>query len=403
MAVMAECPICRKKQSAKNKRCTCGEDLDKAKRSRKVRYWIGYRMPNGKQRRESVGAFEGLNAYSKKDAETALSKRVVQKKEKRILDMLPESNMTFQELSDWYLGLSRVKKLASYRTVCLYVNKFNDVFGDRIVGDIRLEDLEEHQVFREGQGLKPASIDHEIGRVRTMLIKAFDNDKIDGPALKPFRRIRTLLDRGANARKRILSFEEYIKLLDSATPHFKPVLIVAYNTGMRSGELQKLEWSHIDRDKAFMRLPADITKENRDKVIPINYHVKTILEALPRAINHNFVFTHRGRPFTHHNGFVNQMKKTCEDSGVPYGRVEENGITMHDLRGTVKTNMLYAGVDKVYRDLILGHSLQGMDVHYLAPSEDTLKDAMEKFGDWLDEKLRETSKGLVRKKYVVGE
>ena len=27
MAVMAECPICRKKQSVKNKRCTCGEDL----------------------------------------------------------------------------------------------------------------------------------------------------------------------------------------------------------------------------------------------------------------------------------------------------------------------------------------------------------------------------------------
>jgi hypothetical protein len=34
--------------------------------------------------------------------------------------------------------------------------------------------------------------------------------------------------------------------------------------------------------------------------------------------------------------------------------------------------MLNAGVDKVHRDLILGHSLQGMDIHYLAPSEDDL-------------------------------
>ena len=95
MAIMAECPICRKKQSVKNKLCTCGQDLDESKRSQKVRYWISYRMPDGKQRRESLGAFEGLNAYSKTDAKIAMSKREVQKREKRILDMLPESKMIF--------------------------------------------------------------------------------------------------------------------------------------------------------------------------------------------------------------------------------------------------------------------------------------------------------------------
>ena len=79
MAILAECPICRNKQSVKNKLCKCGQDLDKSKRSQKVRYWISYRMPDGKQRRESVGAFEGLSAYSKTDAEIAMSKRDVQK------------------------------------------------------------------------------------------------------------------------------------------------------------------------------------------------------------------------------------------------------------------------------------------------------------------------------------
>ena len=46
--------------------------------------------------------------------------------------------------------------------------------------------------------------------------------------------------------------------------------------------------------------------------------------------------------------------------------------------------MLSAGVDKVYRDTILGHSLQGMDVHYLVPSEDDLHRAMAKYTEWLD-------------------
>jgi hypothetical protein len=94
MAVLAECPACRQKQSAKNRVCKCGEDIVKDKRNQRVKYWISYRMPDGKQRRESVDAMEGLNGYSIEDARDALSKRQVQKRENRIFDMLPESKIT---------------------------------------------------------------------------------------------------------------------------------------------------------------------------------------------------------------------------------------------------------------------------------------------------------------------
>ena len=46
--------------------------------------------------------------------------------------------------------------------------------------------------------------------------------------------------------------------------------------------------------------------------------------------------------------------------------------------------MLNAGIDKAYRDTILGHSLKGMDVHYIAPDESDLKQAMDRFTEWLD-------------------
>ena len=49
--------------------------------------------------------------------------------------------------------------------------------------------------------------------------------------------------------------------------------------------------------------------------------------------------------------------------------------------------MLEAGVDKVYRDTILGHSLEGMDNYYIHPSEENLKGAMEKYTSWLDSQL----------------
>lgn len=141
----------------------------------------------------------------------------------------------------------------------------------------------------------------------------------------------------------------------------------------------------------FIRLPEGYTKNKDARNIPINHHVKTVLDSLPRAITHDYVFTHKGKPFTHHNGFINQIKKTCDDNGISYGG---DGITMRDIRRTVNTGMLDAGVDPVYRDLILGHSLKGMDRHYLSPSEDTLKEAMAKFTDWRDRQLENVDQSV---------
>jgi hypothetical protein len=64
MSILAQCPMCCRKQSAKNKKCKCGESLDKFKKAKKVRYWIDYLLPNGKEGRGSVGVFEDINAYS---------------------------------------------------------------------------------------------------------------------------------------------------------------------------------------------------------------------------------------------------------------------------------------------------------------------------------------------------
>ena len=106
MAILAECPICRIRQSIHNKVCKCGENLERAKKSQRVRYWISYRLPGGKQRTEVVGK-------SIEEALDADGKRRAQKREGRIFDMLPESKITVKEICEWYLGLSSVKKLAS--------------------------------------------------------------------------------------------------------------------------------------------------------------------------------------------------------------------------------------------------------------------------------------------------
>ena len=375
MSILAECPICHTKQSAKNKRCRCSEDLDKAKRSKRVKYWISFRMPDGKQVRESVG-------YSIQEARDADGKKKSLKRENRIWEMLPGSKMTFQELTNWYLELKKVKKLKSYKRVKGALSQFNAVFGTQKVNAIKLEQLENYQEERLEEGKSPATVDMEIAIAKTMITKGFYNDKVGPQVLKAFGNIERMLKRGNNSRDRLLSFEEYNKLLEHAPHHLRAILIVAFNTGMRKGEILNLKWSDINRKRGIIKLEPDGTKEKKPKKIPINHHVAEVLNSLSRAIHHDNVFTYRSRPIG--ADLRTALKNTCKAAGIKYGQNEPGGFRFHDIRTTVKTNMLRAGVDKAMRDTILGHSLEGMDVYYLKLTEEDLKEAMEKYTRWLD-------------------
>lgn len=388
MAILQECPICHRKQSLKNKRCNkCDNNLDKAKRSKKVKYWINYRLPDGKQIRESVGAFKGLDAYSITDARDADSKKKVLKKEKKLFNILESSKLTFQELTDWYIENSSVKKLSSYVRLKIGLNRFNEVFGDSLISNLKYTDLQDYQNKRTTQGIKPATIDYEISVTKTMLTTAYYDELIDGSVLLSFNRLKRKLIKGSNARKRILSFDEYTRVINAAPTHLKAVLEIAFHTGMRRGEIRQLKWDYIDHKAGFIRLPKEITKEKKNKDIPINHHVNRVLDSILRVLRQKFVITYKNSPIKQAGGLHRSFKTACRNARIPCGRKTENGITFHDIRRTVKTNMLKAGVEKEYRDTILGHSLKGMDKHYIVIDDKSLTDAMDKYTSWIDEKF----------------
>ena len=145
-----------------------------------------------------------------------------------------------------------------------------------------------------------------------------------------------------------MSIDEYVKLIANAPQHLKAFIIIAFNTGMRAGEIRLLKWSYIDPKNDFIRLPKEITKENKSKIIPINHHVKAGLDGIPININHGYVITYKGKPIKAAGGPKGSFKTACANAGIPYGRDAQNGLIFHDIRRTVKTNMLNAGVDKVY-------------------------------------------------------
>jgi len=363
MAILQECPICHTKQSLRNSACKCGEDLAKAKRSKRLKYWISYYV-SGKQRREVVG-------FSIEEARDAEGKRRSQKRENRIFDIKQDTKMTFQELGDWYLGLEKVKSFSSYWLLKLCLKKFNLVFGNMIIRQIKPSDLENYQAKRKKEGLADATIDQEIGTAKTMIYKAFDNDIVSGDTLKSFRVVKKLLKKNSNARDRILNPEEFNNLFKHSPRHLKGIVTTGYYTGMREGEILKLTWNKVDLKKRLITLEAEDTKDKEKRTIPICDELHEVFDAIPQAIHSKHVFLYRGKPI---KDIRTGLMGACKKAGIIYGRFVKDGFVFHDLRHTFNTNMRKAGVPESVIMNITGHSTREMfDRYNTVDLEDTQK------------------------------
>jgi integrase len=388
MAILAECPYCHRKQATKNKKCRCSGDLDKAKKGKKVKYWIVYRMPDGRQRRESLAKFEGVDPYSITDAREVESKRVVQRREHRVFDMQPESNMTFDELRSWYLGLEKVKALASFERNRVCFENFTSEFGPVLIQNIKVSDIENYQQKRLNQGKAPATVDREVGVVKTAVFRACD-DEILGERVKLlFQKVRNVLKRHGNARDVVLSPEQFQALVENSPSHLKGVIACGYYTGMRRAEILGLTWDKVDLENRFIRLEAADTKDREPRLIPICDELYEILKRQPKALHHNHIFTYRGNPIT--TNFKRSFASACEKAGIPHGRKVKNGITFHDLRHTYVTYMRKAGVAESVIMKITGHSTREMFIRYDKIDADDAKDAMERFSGYLNQSVHQS-------------
>ncbi|MBI9077599.1 MAG: site-specific integrase [Desulfatibacillum sp.] len=375
MSIMQECPVCHRKQATKNRQCKgCGEDLIKAKNSRRISYWISYILPDGKGKREKIGK-------SLKEAQAAHSKRMTQKRETpAVFEQKVDETMTFQRLSVWYLALPRTKSLAAYSRIELNIRTFNGELGDRPIKSLKPIDLENYQALGLAKGHAPAYVDQQIGTVRSMVNKAYDNDIVGGEAVLTFRRVKKILKKNGNARSRILSRQEFHDLMAELSPHVAAIVGTAYYTGMRRGEILPLTWDKVDLKRRLIHLESQDTKDKEPRLIPICEELAHLLSQLPRSIHDNTVFVSRGEPVLN---IRNALRSAAKRAGIPYGRNTRNGFTFHDLRHTFNTNMRKAGVPESVIMKITGHSTREMFDRYNTVDMDDAMDAMDRMRAFL--------------------
>jgi hypothetical protein len=86
------------------------------------------------------------------------------------------------------------------------------------------------------------------------------------------------MDRENNERNRVFSKEEFDRLLAVTPAHLEPILLTAFHTGMRRGELLKLTWDRVDLKAGMIRLRPESTKTQEGRIIPLTKELTQMLQ-----------------------------------------------------------------------------------------------------------------------------
>jgi integrase len=355
MALLQECPECKKRFSLKRKTCLCGFSLSKF--SGKV-YWIEFYL-NGRRKRERIGP-------NKQAAQQRLREALKLRTEEKYIDKDPAAKLSLGELSTWYLQLPEVQAKDSYRRDKDFIGHLKRILGDATkIINITMGKCESYQKIRSselsprhpGENIQPCTINKEIACLKTMLNRAVRHGKLDHNHLSKVKRLQE-----NNVRMRILTEEEFDNLLSACDLHIRPIVAMGYFMGIRFNEALLLEWPEVDLKKGFIRLSPQRTKTDCARVIPIHPIVKTMLENLPKGLHTNRVFLRDGKPF---EWMKHSFKSACRRAGI------EN-FTFHDLRHCALNNLRKPGNDFFQIMALSGHKTISVFKRYNLVTEEEL-------------------------------
>ncbi|AEB08429.1 integrase family protein [Desulfobacca acetoxidans DSM 11109] len=355
MALLIECPQCKRRNPAKEKACKgCGFLL--AKHSGRI-WWIEYYDHERRLRRERIGPNKAAAEQRYREVRSLLA-------EGRFVRKCPDAKTTFKTLADWYLNLPEVKAKRSYSRDERSLKKLLPVFGDKLLKDITPAMVEKYRQDRlselsyRGNPTKPATVNREMALLKIIFNKAIANEKAEKTPVKGLKMLKE-----NNARDRVLSEAEYLNLINQCPGYLRPIVKVAYHTGMRQGEILSLTWGQIDLKEGFITLRPEDTKTNEARLIPLNSELMDLFKGIPRGLPQLRVFLKNGNPIT---SIRESFQSACRKANI-------TDFTFHDLRHTFTTNMRRAGIHDSVIMAITGHKTTAMFLRYNTVGRDELR------------------------------
>jgi integrase len=157
--------------------------------------------------------------------------------------------------------------------------------------------------------------------------------------------------------------------------HLRRIMVCAYETGMRAGEIIKLTWDKVDPKTGFIRLTAEDTKTNEKRAIPLSPILKETLEEIRKEQRDEKVVSIDGHVFTWQGkqlgrqGWKRSWATACRNA-----KLED--LRFHDLRHTFVTRKVREGWDYKRIMAITGHKTFAVFQRYNNPSREDVKEVV---------------------------
>lgn len=320
-------------------------------------------------------------SFSKKKAENMFRVKCDAFQEMEKFGIQIDSEMTFNIFMDWGLRQEVMQDKASASDDLARVVHLKTYFGDSKAIQITPLNVDNFRIKmkqtiseRTKKPFSGSTINKMVSLARRIYYLGMDQGIVKS---NPFARRGVFKE---EPKGQYIPEKEFWAIYKYLPDYIQPVILVAYLTGMRRGEIIELEWDRVDLIECFINLTPDDTKTEEPRRIYLN-SIKILKDvfieaAKKRKPGQDLVFTKSdGNPISKWS-VQKFFKKSCIKVSVgPY--------RLHDLRHTFNTNMTKAGVDQVIIMKLTGHKTNSMFIRYSHIDREQGEGAMGKLSGFL--------------------
>lgn len=234
------------------------------------------------------------------------------------------------------------------------------ILGKTSLGEIKNLQVMELRKTLESKKLSPQTVSHCLSLVRRVLRRAVEWELYPGPV--PVFRMPSF----DNRRMRFLSIDEAQRLLQTLklkSELWHDLAIFALNTGMRAGEIYKLQRFHFDFTQRIVKVLD--TKNYQCRHIPLNENAYNASHKYYSPSKDGDIFSNAK---TRYYIFQDAVSECGFNKGIQDRRAR---VCFHTLRHTFASWLVQNGTHLTLVGELLGHKDSRMTMRYshLAPEQ----------------------------------
>lgn len=301
-------------------------------------------------------------------------------------------------LASWLKSTKNSVAAGTYDKYSSTIEDFRSFLGKADEGPLAAVSPTEITAYRDElqkRGLAATTINVNVGRTINGAFEAAR--KLGYITVNPCAAVKPVRDNVRGAKKDIFRPEQIDALLEAAKDtSWEGMILCGLATGLRLGDIARLEWGQFDLRAGVLKLTAQ--KTGGTQTIPLHDNFQAWLKNQTRGIGKAPVFPDlHGKKSGGCSGLSATFKKLMETAGV-LGTIVRRGVgdrsniegnkartgrqtsslTFHSLRHTATSQMANAGIEADQRKAITGHSDDRVHDRYTHYEMETLKQAVKK-------------------------